>query len=251
MNPKPPVMRIFMQSVPVSALNYDTISEMKNKILVVVAHSDDEVLGCGGTISKHIANQDEVFVLVLTDGESSRGEFNTEKRHEAFLKSCHSLGIKNHHHANLKDSQLDTYPLVEVIRVVEKIATEFKPTIVYTHTESDLNIDHTITHRAVMTAFRGTQNSSVSQILTFEIPSSTEWANHRNRSHFVPNYFVELTETEFKAKMTALNCYAEELREFPHPRSEEYLLALAKVRGGSVGVKLAEAFFSERTIIRA
>ncbi|WP_408098572.1 PIG-L deacetylase family protein [Peredibacter sp. HCB2-198] len=224
---------------------------MKNKILVVVAHSDDEVLGCGGAISKHVANQDEVFVLVLTDGESSRGEFNIEKRHEAFLKSCHILGIENHYHANLKDGQLDTYPLVEVIRIIEKVATEFGPTIVYTHNESDLNIDHTITHRAVMTAFRGTPNSIVSQILTFEIPSSAEWANFRNRSQFVPNYFIELTEKEFKTKMKALNCYANELREFPHPRSEEYLEALAKVRGGSVGVKLAEAFFAERIIIRS
>lgn len=224
---------------------------MKNKILVVVAHSDDEVLGCGGAISKHVAEQDEVFVLVLTDGESSRDSFDLKKRQDCFTKACAILGITEFHSANLKDSHLDTYPLIEVVKVIEKIAAKFKPTIVYTHNVSDLNVDHTVTHCAVMTAFRGLPNSNVSKILTFEIPSSTEWSSFHTRSQFVPNYFVELTENEFQNKMKAFKCYADEIRDFPHPRSEEYIHSLAKVRGGSVGVKLAEAFFSERIIVRS
>lgn len=224
---------------------------MKNKILVVVAHSDDEVLGCGGAISKHVAENEDVFVLVLTDGESSRGNHDVAKRQNCFIKACSVLGVTKSHTANLKDGHLDTYPLIEVVKIVEKISSEFRPTVVYTHNESDLNIDHTITHRAVMTAFRGLPNSSVSQLLTFEIPSSTEWGNFRARSNFVPNYFIELNEKEFQKKIEALKCYQDEIRAFPHPRSEEYLLSLAKIRGGSVGVNLAEAFFSERTIIRS
>lgn len=224
---------------------------MKNQVLVVVAHSDDEVLGCGGTIFQHVSQGDDVFVLVLTDGDTSREINNPLKRHENLAKSCIALGVKNHHSLQLKDNRLDTYPLLDIVKEIEKIATTFIPTIIYTHCNDDLNIDHSITHQAVLTAFRGLPESRVSQILTFEIPSSTEWAPFKQRSHFTPNFFVELTTEQFQKKIEAFRCYPEEIRTFPHPRSEEYLLALAKVRGASVGVKLAEAFFAERIVIRA
>lgn len=224
---------------------------MKNQVLVVVAHSDDEVLGCGGTISQHIVRGDDVFVLVLTDGDTSREKSNPSKRQENFIKSCNVLGIKNHHTLQLQDNRLDTYPLLDIVKEIEKIGTVFNPTIIYTHSSSDLNIDHVLTHQAVLTAFRGLPKSCVSQILTFEIPSSTEWASHQQRTLFTPNVFVELTAEQFQQKLDAFRCYPEEAHDFPHPRSEEYLQALAKVRGGSVGVKLAEAFFAERIIFRA
>lgn len=224
---------------------------MKNRVLVVIAHSDDEVLGCGGTMSKHIAKGDEVFVLVLTNGESSRADFNIEKRHNCFLKSCKVLGVQNHFSINLNDGHLDTYPLIEIVKEIEKISLKLSPNIVYTHNYSDLNIDHAITNKAVMTAFRALPISSISQILTFEVPSSTEWGSVEDRSRFIPNYFVELSEQDFALKLTALRCYQDEMRDFPHPRSEEYITSLAKVRGGAVGVRLAEAFFAERIIVRS
>ena len=224
---------------------------MKNKILVVVAHSDDEVLGCGGAIAKHAANGDEVFVLVLTEGDSSRENSNIQKRAEASKKAAQILGVTHLHSANFKDQKLDALPLVEIVNEIENSCQNFQPHIVYTHSEADLNIDHVITHRAVMTDFRPVPHSTVSQILTFEIPSSTEWGSYQNRAKFIPNYFIELTDEVFKIKMAALNCYTDEIRKFPHPRSEEYLTALAKVRGGSIGVNLAEAFFSERVLIRS
>jgi LmbE family N-acetylglucosaminyl deacetylase len=223
---------------------------MGQRVLVIGAHPDDEVLGCGGTIAKHSSQGDEVIVLILTDGESSRESFNTLERKSQLNKACAILGVKQTIIAPFKDSLLDSYPLLEVVREVEKVAKSFRPHILYTHSEADLNIDHTVTHRAVLTAFRPLPQSELGQIHTFEIPSSSEWGSWKQRSHFIPNYFSEIDRSLFDKKMEALKCYEDELRSYPHPRSEEYIEALLKVRGGSVGVNLAEAFFTERIIQR-
>jgi len=216
-------------------------------ILVVVAHPDDEVLGCGGTIAKHVAQGDQVFVISLGDGETSRQGSELKDRDHAFQKSCQTLKVQKHASFNFQDNQFDSIPLLEIIQKIERLALDFRPEVVYTHSSADLNVDHRVTHQAVMTIFRGVPGSSVKRILTFEVPSSSEWGSLKDRSQFVPHFFVDIGD-HFDLKMKALGCYQSEMREFPHPRSPEYIDALSKVRGGAVGLKRAEAFVVERLI---
>ena len=223
---------------------------MSNKVLVVIAHSDDEVLGCGGTIINHVQNKDEVFVLVISDGESSRESHNLAHRKSCLEKSCSILGVSHFKQLNYEDSKLDSYPILDIIREIEIVSKTFSPNIIYTHSQADINIDHQVTSKATITSFRATPDSNVDCIYTFEIPSSTEWNTIEARSLFTPNHFVELNQDDVDKKFEALNCYEEEIRPFPHPRSLDYLTSLMKVRGGSIGVNYAEAFVSERVIKR-
>ncbi|HAG92241.1 MAG TPA: GlcNAc-PI de-N-acetylase [Bdellovibrionales bacterium] len=217
------------------------------KILVVVAHPDDEVLGCGGTLAKHAKDGDEVFVLALGDGETSRPGAKVEARREQLIQACQTLGVQKVSALDFADNRFDQYPLLEVIQKIEQEVKDFHPEVIYTHSNADLNVDHRVAHEAVLTAFRGVPRSSVRKILTFEIPSSTEWSSVQSRSQFVPNCFVNISET-LSTKLEALKCYDSEMREAPHPRSFKVVEALATVRGSQAGLNAAEAFFVERVI---
>jgi LmbE family N-acetylglucosaminyl deacetylase len=223
------------------------------KVLVVAAHPDDEALGCGGTIARHKAKGDEVSLLVLTDGVGARavdGEWvqhagDRKQRSTALSRAAAILlGSGNVRHASLPDNQLDTVPLLRVVQLVEDFVGASD--VVYTHHAGDLNIDHRITHQAVMTACRPMPGSTVKALYAFEVPSSTEWASEANQA-FRPNHFVDISATLDK-KMEALKAYDEEMRPFPHPRSYEAVEALAKWRGASVGLRAAEAFMTLRRI---
>jgi LmbE family N-acetylglucosaminyl deacetylase len=221
---------------------------MTKKILVIAAHPDDEVLGCGGTIAKHVRNNDEVYLLVLTDGEFSRAAPEIDKRAQCLSDSCRILGISQFKQLSFKDNQLDAYPLLEIIKEIEAFSKDIKPQIIYTHLPTDMNQDHRVAYLAALTAFRPQPGLSVEKILTFEIPSSTEWSPLQAFAPFAPNYFESLSQEDMKVKFEALRCYAHELRDFPHPRSLENIKALQMVRGTTVGVAAAEAFFLERFI---
>ena len=221
------------------------------KVLVVAAHPDDEALGCGGTIARHVSMGDEVALACITDGVGARGivEGAWAKRQRAMTFSCGALGIKQVHHlgalANL-DNRMDGVPLLEHVQKLEPIIAKVAPAVIYTHHGGDLNIDHRITHQAVMTACRPMPGSSVKAIYAFEVPSSTEWASETEQA-FRPNHFVDITATLDK-KIKALEAYAEEMRPFPHPRSVEAVKALAAWRGASVGLMAAEALMTLRRI---
>jgi LmbE family N-acetylglucosaminyl deacetylase len=216
------------------------------KIMVIAAHPDDEVLGCGGAIAKHIKSGDQVKVVTLADGEGSRDGNTLENRNSSLDESCRALGVQENVAYNLRDNELDSYSLLEIVKIIEKEVSSFLPDIVYTHSSTDLNVDHQVCHKAVMTCCRGIEGKSVTKILAFEVPSSTEWQSSEIKS-FVPNYFVDI-ENEFEQKIKALKCYDEEMRDFPHPRSYEYVECLSRVRGATVGLKKAEAFFLVRSI---
>lgn len=218
----------------------------KQKVLVVVAHPDDEVLGCGGTIKKHIENGDEVSLVTMTDGYSSRGE-EDPTRSPALENSCKTLDISNYHCFDFPDNKMDSVPLIDIIQKLEPIIKKSNPNLIYTHSHSDLNIDHVLTYKAVMTACRPGVYPEIKGILCFEVPSSTEWGLLDERKEFNPNHFVDIKD-QFETKLKALACYDNEMREFPHPRSNEYIEALAKVRGGQSGLMKAEAFKVERWI---
>jgi LmbE family N-acetylglucosaminyl deacetylase len=221
---------------------------MKRRILVIAAHPDDEVLGCGGSIAKHIRNNDDVFLLVLTDGESSRQNPQNEIRNVSLEASCKLLGIRDYKFLSLKDSLLDSYPILEVIQEIETYARSCDPHIVYTHLASDINQDHRVAYLATMTAFRPLPDSSLEMILCYEVPSNTEWSPTQLAAPFVPNYFEALSPEDVDQKFRALGCYENELRPYPHPRSIKYIQALLTIRGATVGTPDAEAFYLERFV---
>ncbi len=210
-------------------------------VAVIAAHPDDEILGCGGTIAKHANNGDTVRVLILAEGITSRGSVDgLPELRTAAGKANRFLGASVSFH-DFPDNKMDSVPLLDVVKEVEKFMQDIQPEVVYTHFENDLNIDHTITYRAVMTACRPLPGSTAKTILSFEVPSSTEWG-----TGFSPNWFVEI---DTRKKIQALQFYGMEMRDFPHPRSFSAVEHLAKWRGASVGVPEAEAFMLRRNLL--
>jgi len=145
------------------------------------------------------------------------------------------------------DNRFDTVALIDIIKTIEKVKEEVKPDIIYTHHYGDLNIDHRITFDAVMTAARPVQGESVKEIYSFEIPSSTEWYFSSTKNYFMPNVFMDISET-IEKKLQALKEYKSEVRQFPHPRSPEAIKSIAKKWGSNSGLKYAEAFCLVRLI---
>ncbi|WP_435166650.1 PIG-L deacetylase family protein [Candidatus Pelagibacter bacterium nBUS_28] len=218
-------------------------------VLVVAAHADDEVLGCGGTIINHISKGDKVHSIFMADGVSSRSKDlkkDLKRRKDASKLAQSILGISSSHYLNLPDNRMDSIPILNIIQKLEPIINKIKPSVVYTHHSCDLNIDHQITHAAVMTACRPTPETSVREIYGFEVLSSTEWSTSR-KSIFKPTFFVNI-KNQVSQKMKAIKAYDDEMRDPPHSRSIEHLEILAQHRGFSVGINMAEAFEVYRII---
>lgn len=218
-------------------------------VLVVAAHADDEVLGCGGTIARHVQEGDAVHLVLMADGVHSRrgsSESDLARRIEASKRAQSILGVSSSQSLELPDNKMDSVPLLETVQKLEPIIQEIQPSIVYTHHHGDLNIDHRLTHVAVMTACRPVPGSSVREIYGFEVLSSTEWATQQS-SPFLPDCFVDITH-HLRTKLNALEVYAEEMRASPHSRSMAHVEVLARHRGYSIGVDAAEAFEVYRII---
>ncbi len=224
------------------------------KILAIVAHPDDEIIGVGGTLCKHANAGDEVHVLILGDGKSSRSNTYRElpenlkqKSQQETKKALSFLNIKSFYKESFPDNRFDNVDMLDIAKKVSFYVNKVKPTIVYTHHFGDLNIDHQRTAEAVTIACRPIENNSVQAIYQFETLSSTEMAGYIPSRAFLPNVFVNI-ETEIKKKLKAMNCYQSELHPFPHPRSLETIEANAKVWGSKVNLKYAEAFSCLRQI---
>lgn len=216
---------------------------MPRNILVVAAHPDDEVLGCGGTIVKHVSDGDVVHVLFMADGVSSRKNSHisdVQRRNQAQLVASRIMGVSCQYSLGFPDNRMDSVPLLDVVQGLEPIIADLLPSVIYTHNHSDLNVDHRITCAAVMTACRPLPGSSVTDIFGFEVLSSTEWAAS-NWPPFKPNLFVDVTQN-LPTKIKAVEAYAEEMREAPHSRCIDHVKALAYHRGYCAGVHAAEAF---------
>lgn len=222
------------------------------KVLVIVAHSDDETLGLGGTIANHSVNGDEVYVLSMTDGVSARincKNSDIEKRMKASRNVSNILGFNWLEPASFPDNAMDSVPLLDVIRVIEIAKKKVNPTIIYTHSSADLNIDHRIVSSASLTAFRPHASEIWNEILLFEVPSATDYAHKSVTNSFQPNSYVNITSS-WKKKLAALKEYNIEMRNPPNSRSFEGLENLAKFRGNQVGLHYAEAFELIRRIRR-
>jgi len=216
-----------------------------NNVLVVAAHPDDEVLGCGATIARHVYNGDQVRVVFLADGFSSRE--SDKDRDDSAEKASKVLGCQQPVFLRFPDNRLDSVSLLEIVQKIEEVIYSYNPSIVYTHHFGDLNVDHKIAHKAVITACRPQPSLCVKEVYSFETLSATHWNSPSMGSAFNPNYFISVGEFIDK-KIEALRCYDKEIRDYPHARSYEAVESLLQLRGSTVGLNKAEAFFVERLI---
>lgn len=220
------------------------------RVLVVAAHPDDEVLGCGGTLAKWRRQGAEVQVAFLADGVAARGgdaEAALQRRRAAALAANAALGLPEPWFGRFPDNRCDTVALLDMAQAVEALVARFSPDTVLTHHHGDLNIDHQRVQQAVFTACRPQRGHPVRTILCFEVPSSTEWQAPAPALAFVPQWHEDITKT-LDRKLEALQAYDEELRPWPHPRSLRAVEALARWRGTVVGCEAAEAFTLGRLV---
>lgn len=226
---------------------------MKN-VLVVAAHPDDEVLGCGGTIARMASSGAEVNVVIFATGLTSRTEFDPAQsesalraHHDRAKKAGAVLGAKSVRVLAFPDQRMDSIPLLDITQALEREIAESKPDTIFTHHGGDLNMDHVILHRATLVATRPVAAGSVRRVYTYEVPSSTEWAFQKFEPQFRPSVFFDV-QVFIEKKIEAMEIYKSEARTFPHPRSPEALRAIAARWGSVVGVPAAEAFELVREI---
>ena len=223
-------------------------------VLVIAAHPDDEVLGCGGTIARLVAAGQNVFVAILGEGITSRYE-QREHTDEAMVRAlrerCRSvaelLGVKELFTHGLPDNRFDGVPLLEIVKILEGLIARLRPEVVFTQHGGDLNIDHVQTYRATLTATRPMAGCVVKRLYAYEVASSTEWAFERFEPKFRPNVFIDIEPT-LDTKIRAMQLYESEARLAPHPRSPEGLQAAARRWGSVVGLQAAEAFELVRAV---
>ena len=227
------------------------------RILLVVAHPDDELLGVGGAMYRFINDYNCIVkVVILGEGITSRSDerdiqvWKDElETHKTNIETAQkAIGYQELAIYDFPDNRFDNVDLLDIIKVVEKEKTSFNPDTIFTHHGGDLNIDHQRTFQAVITAARPMEHENVQSIVTFETPSGTEWRASTEPFHFVPNLFIEISEEGLTAKIKGMESYEFEKRDFPHPRSPRALRILAEQRGLTVGKKLAEVFCIVRMI---
>jgi LmbE family N-acetylglucosaminyl deacetylase len=222
------------------------------KILIIAAHPDDEVLGCGGTIAR-LARTNTINTLILGEGITSRDisqqekDLNISVLRDQCKNANYILGVKKVFFEQFPDNKFDSVPLLDIVKPIENLIKKITPDEIYTHHHGDLNIDHRITQRAVLTAARPIGEKPVKKILSFEILSSTEWNVPDTSTMFTPNTWVNISET-LQTKLDAMQEYSGELCEYPHPRSIKGIKILAARRGLEVGFSYAEAFHLLRSI---
>jgi LmbE family N-acetylglucosaminyl deacetylase len=222
---------------------------INKKVLIIAAHPDDEILGCGGTIAKLIKNNCKVGVLFLSEGVSARSKLGETRKWDEEILARESMAMAAAKYLGFSiigfmrnpNLRMDTLSLLDITKSVQNILIDNKPNIIFTHHSGDLNTDHQICFNAVITACRPSGIDFIESIFSFEVPSSTEWSSSVNLPSFRPNYFVDI-DSEIESKLSALTFYDFEMREFPHPRSKENIKALSQIRGSEIGFKFAEAF---------
>jgi len=222
-------------------------------VAIFVAHPDDEIIGVGGTIIKHVQEGDNVSVIIVSEGKSSRAikyEDFDEKVIDKYIletqKALEIVGVKKFKILKLPNNRLDRLDLIDIIKAIEVEINKVEPQIIYTHFYDDLNIDHRLVSQAVVTAARALPGKSVKEILMFETLSSTEQASAIGK-FFSPNLYVDITEY-LQQKLLAMECYKSELHNPPHPRSIEMIEKNAQVWGAKCGINAAEAFVVSRII---
>lgn len=224
------------------------MNSQERKVLVIAPHLDDEILGCGGAIARHVAAGDGVHVVFVAHrvyGHVHDPEVMKEQLLHA-EKAQKVLGYKAYTFLDLPDERLDNC-LQDIIIPLEKIFAQVDPSIVYSPYSWDNNQDHRAVAQAVQVVLRPMASSSVRRWLMYETPSSTEQAPNAGSPVFSPTVYKNIS-SQLETKIKALACYETEQNAFPHPRSSEGLRALAMKRGMEAGIKMAEAFMLVREL---
>lgn len=232
-------------------------ADLPDSVLVIAAHPDDEVLGCGGTIARFASENVPVRIALLADGVRSRqkddvdGAISIEltRRRDAARLSSKILGAQSVEFNDFPDNRMDSVDRLDLARAVEVLVGQYSPEMIITHHGGDVNVDHRRVHEAVVTACRPQPGHPVHTILFFETASSTEWQVPSQGAGFMPTWFVDISP-HLESKRAALEAYAEEMRTWPHSRSYAALEYLARWRGATIGVEAAEAFVLGRHIAR-
>ncbi len=212
------------------------------KVLVISAHMDDEILGMGGTIAKHVASGDSVTVCVVCK-RAYNHQFNpvvVQEEKDACIRASEVIGYSDVRFLDLRDELLDER-LLDVIVPVEECVQDVRPDVVYTHHRGDSNQDHRAVFQASMVACRSLAEPKVPRILAYEVPSSTDIAPPFPEYSFQPNYYVNVAPY-LDLKVKAMTAYMRELKKFPHPRSAKGIQTLAWKRGMEISFEAAEAF---------
>lgn len=231
---------------------------VNKRVLIVVAHPDDEILGIGGTIFKLVNDYNcKIKVIILGEGITSRSDSRDVEKHKDELFQ-HKIDIEKAKKIltyqelvtfDFPDNRFDTVPLLDIIKKIEKEKSDFNPDIVFTHHNGDLNIDHRKTFQAVYTSCRPLKDETVNTIATFETLSGTEWIASNDPRRFIPNFFITLNDFQVKIKVKAMESYTYEIMDYPHPRSSKVIRNRAEMWGNTVGEPFAEAFQIIRTIV--
>ena len=217
------------------------------KVLILAAHPDDDILGCGGFISKNI-NKSKIKIVFIGEGSSCRFhdiknkkriDIEIKKRNNYAIKALNYLKVKKYKFYNLPCGRLDTVPILDIAKIIEKEIETFKPDTVLTHSDKDVNNDHLIVNKATIQATRPGALNKINTLMSYEVLSSTQWKFTEN---FKPNFFVQLNEKNIKDKINSLKIYKTEIKKFPHPRSIIGIKTLSMYRGMQIGSKYAEAF---------
>lgn len=217
------------------------------KILIVVAHPDDEVLGCGGTVARMISEGHDAYTLILSEGATSRKnwtEAQSKELKKQIVDANKIMKVEETFVYDFPDNKFDSVPLLDIVKTVNHVREKVKPNVIFTHFRNDLNVDHRITYQAVLTATRPMQYESVKTVYSFEILSSTEWNFPLS---FAPNVFFDISGT-LCTKLKAMNIYKNEIRDGNHPRSRRGIITNAQYWGLKVGLEYAEAFEVVRNV---
>ena len=220
----------------------------RTTVAVIGAHPDDELLGAGGTLARHVLAGDEVHAIVVADGAGSRypAELISTLGKQA-QRAAEVIGFTSLELLSLPDQRLDTIPMIELTQRLEGALGAIGPDIVYTHFPEDVNADHGLVARCAWTACRPYSQPKVRRFAVFETPSSTEWAWPMPATELRPNLFVDVTDT-LETKIAAMECYETELRDYPHPRSARALRERAAYWGSHIGRPAAEPFMVLREV---
>lgn len=217
------------------------------KVLFVVAHPDDEVLGAGATINKLISEGNKVAVATLVNQVGARANLSDTLRADQG-KAFSIIGIHKAYGADFPNIQMNTVPHLQLVQFIEYVIEDWKAESIYTHHPADTNNDHVMTSYAAQAASRLFQRKDgiplLKQFIYMEVASSTEWSFDSSANRFSPNMFVEIGEDGLNVKLRALQAYTGVMRPYPHPRSEEAIKGLAAYRGVQAGCNYAEAFES-------
>lgn len=215
------------------------------RVLVIAAHPDDELLGSGGTLALHARAGDEVYAAIACEGESLRYGPGGVGQSEHICRAARTLGIRDTRLLGFADQRLDTVTLTEIIRPLEQLVRELEPHLVYCQFGGDINRDHELLFKATLVATRPTERS-IRTVYAFDTASSTEWGFPQS---FVPDTWVDISST-LETKIAAMACYESEVRPYPHPRSLEALRHRARAWGNRHCLDAAEVFMTVRRTLR-